>query len=95
MAVLNFDDAFAGWVLLSGGIDPATHDASTMVIDYIPGAPRATVRVTRTFSVEAGALRTLVKASATDMLPGPVTDALTAMLEAQIDNVKDPKVPKV
>ncbi|TFD74722.1 hypothetical protein [Cryobacterium fucosi] len=69
MAVLNLGTAFAAAVIKYAGLDPLVHDPDTMVIDMVPATGLATVRVTRTFSVDTTVLRKLIGSTA---LPGEV-----------------------
>ena len=64
MSAVNLGDDFNAAVIQAAGLDPASHDPSTLSIDFVPIDGTATIRVTRTASVDALQLRTLIAAAA-------------------------------
>lgn len=88
MARINLDDAFARKVLEAAHLDPDLYDAASLVIDYVPGAERVTVRATTAVDVDASILRLLIKTAATDRFKGaPAVEVVLAEVETRLDEV--------
>lgn len=96
MASLNLGTEFAAAVLQAAGLDPLTHEPDTMIIDMVPALGEVTVRVTRTFSVDASILRKFIGHSA---LPEEVAKPAdpSEVIEVPVDPVDpvDPVEPPV
>jgi hypothetical protein len=60
MSTVNLGTEFADNVLAAAELDPQQHDANSLAIDYLPEAGAATVRVTRTASIDVAVLRQLI-----------------------------------
>jgi hypothetical protein len=70
MSSLNLGDVFASAVLEAAGLDAATHDPSTLAIDYLPEGGRTTIRVARVADVDTTQLRELIAATAAEQPSG-------------------------
>lgn len=60
MSSVNLGDDFNAAVLDAASVDPLTHDANMISIDFVPLDGTATIRVTRIASIDAVTLRQLI-----------------------------------
>lgn len=60
MSSVNLGDDFNAAVLAAASVDPSTHEAASISIDFVPVSGNATIRVTRIATIDAVTLRQLI-----------------------------------
>jgi hypothetical protein len=60
VSTVNLGDTFNAAVLTAADLDPTVHDPNSVSIDFVPITGNATIRVTRTASIDATQLRELI-----------------------------------